>query len=344
MVGWLWFLGTLVPVIGIVQVGGQAMADRYTYFPHIGLFIAVVLGVSAMVTGSRSVQKVAVALVVLALLACLAVTTRQLRYWRDSERLFTRTIAVTGPNPVARINLGVALEQQGRFADARQQYEAALAIDARRVQAHNNLANLLASEGEPQRALTHHRQALELNPNAALAHLNLGTTLVQLGRLDEALAQYETAQRLSPGDPRPCYLTGNAVLQAGLGHEAVQSFDAALRNNHQHLQSLVWLARTFAAHTNAEIRNGQRALQLAAQANTLTRNSDPFMLDTLAMAYAEVGRFADAQQAVRQAIQLLADAGDSGVAQLEARLKLYQASQPYRETFTSTVGEKPATR
>jgi len=336
LVGWLWFVGTLVPVIGIVQVGGQALADRYTYLPHVGLFLAIVFEGVSWAAKSATKTKVAAVLAGVAALGCLAATTRQLRYWKDSETLFTHTLAVTHDNPVANINLGVALEQQGRLTAARRQYEIAVRLDPNRVQAQLNLANALDLTGETAQALEHFRRALELNPNAPLVHLNYGSALVKQGRFDEARIQYAEARRLAPADPRPWYLQGKALLRQGRSREAVASFQEALRLDPNHLQSLVWFARLRAADYDPQVRNGSEAVQLAQRATELTGGGDPFVLDTLAAAYAEAGRFAEARQALQRAQQLLA-AGDTNAVALSAQLQRYDRNQPYREAFTNAV-------
>lgn len=352
LVGWLWFIGTLVPVIGIVQVGGQAMADRYTYLPHIGLFIAIVYELAvwspgfslkgsqrtesseSAKAGTPSSKTLAAAAGAIAL-ACLVMTTRQLGYWKDSETLFTHTLAVTRDNPVAHINLGVALEQQGRLADARKQYEAAAQMDPNRVQAQINLANVLDLSGETDRALEHYRMALQLNRSSPLVHINYGSALVKLGRFDEAKQHYEEAQRLSPNDPRPPYLQGKSLLRQGRSKEAAEQFQTALQIDPNHLQTLVWFARMRAADYDPQARHGVYAVAMAKRAVELTGESDPYVLDTLAAALAESGRFVEAEQIIQQALQLYSNSVATDTAELNTRLQLYRLKQPYRESFTN---------
>jgi len=352
LVGWLWFIGTLVPVIGIVQVGGQAMADRYTYLPHIGLFIAIVYELAvwspgfslkgsqktesseSAKAGTPSSKTLAAAAGAIAL-ACLVMTTRQLGCWKDSETLFTHTLAVTRVNPVAHINLGVALEQQGRLADARKQYEAAAQIDPNRVQAQINLANVLDLSGETDRALEHYRMALQLNRSSPLVHINYGSALVKLGRFDEAKQHYEEAQRLSPNDPRPPYLQGKSLLRQGRSKEAAEQFQTALQIDPNHLQTLVWFARMRAADYDPQARHGVYAVAMAKRAVELTGESDPYVLDTLAAALAESGRFVEAEQIIQQALQLYSNSVATDTAELNTRLQLYRLKKPYRESFTN---------
>ena len=151
LVGWLWFLGTLVPVIGLVQVGGAALADRYTYFPATGIFIIVAFAARDLADRLRFPKIIFSAASVLVLGACVVLTEKQLSYWRDSETLFRHAIAVTKDNDIARVNLGVALDVQGRFDEALTQYREALRIAPGRYQIHNNVANILDKWGGPKR-------------------------------------------------------------------------------------------------------------------------------------------------------------------------------------------------
>jgi cytochrome c-type biogenesis protein CcmH/NrfG len=148
--------------------------------------------------------------------------------------------------------------------------------------------------------------------------------------------QYEQALRLDPGDPRPFYLMGRALLKEGRSVEAIDKFHQLLRRNPNDLPTLLFLARTFASDNNPEIRNGAEAVTLAEKANDLTGGEQPFVLDTLAISYAEAGRFPDARQIEQRAIQLAQAAGLEETNAMFQRLELYRVGQPYRETFTNT--------
>ncbi len=330
-VGWLWFLGTLVPVIGLVQVGGQAMADRYTYLPQIGLLIAVVFGVAELAARWR-LQTLPLGLAAAIVLAgCVWGTTAQLAYWHDSVALFQHAIAVARDSSIARINLGVALERVGRPADALAQYERALVLSPGRAQVHNNLGTLLDQMGRTNEAQAHYREALRLKPDAPVTHLNFGTLLVKLGRMDEGIKEYSEAARLLPGDPRPWYLSGKAELKRGNDPAAVADFREALRRDGNDFQALTFLARTLASSNDSQVRNGVEALAAATRANELTGGSQPFVLDALAMAQAESGRFAEATETIQRAIDLFVAAGETNtVPELRERLVLYQSGKPRR--------------
>jgi len=198
--------------------------------------------------------------------------------------------------------------------------------------------------GETAAALEHYQMALQLNRNAPLVHINYGSALVKLSRFDEAKVHYEQAQRLAPNDPRPAYLLGKSLLRQGRSQEAVRQFQEALRLDANHLQTLVWFARVRAADYDGQVRNGVEAVLMAKHAAAVTGQNDPYVLDTLAVAYAEAGRFVEAMQTVQRASQLLSSAGDTNTAALTARQQLYQSRQPYREAFTNAVEANPATR
>jgi protein O-mannosyl-transferase len=330
MIGWLWFLGTLVPVIGLVQVGRQALADRYTYLPLIGVFIATAYGARhfALRFGTKSL------LVPIAILAAFNLATRhQLTLWKDSSTLFAHTVAVTRDNAVARINLGVAFEQNGRTNEALAQYQEATRIDPNRPAAHNNIANLLSARGQRDQALIHYEKALALQPTAPLAHLNLATLLIEMGRHEDAMRHYAEAARLAPNDPRPPYMMARAFLKRNQSAQAIVQLREALRRNSADIDALVMLARILASDESPANRNGTEAVRLAERANELAGGQQPFVLDALAMAYAEAGRFEEAQRVAQRAVEILQQAGaQDAVAELRQRLTLYQARQPYRET------------
>jgi tetratricopeptide (TPR) repeat protein len=333
LVGWLWFLGTLIPVIGLVQVGSATTADRYTYIPHIGLFLAA--GMEARYWFGR--WQLAPALPTLTsiavLAACLVLTTLQLRYWGDPVSLFTHTIEVTGDNPMAEFNLAVSLDERGAKEEALKSYEKALRLNPQLQEAHKALADLLNELGKTNEAIVHYRAALRIRERPE-THENLGALLVKLGRIDEAMIHYEAAARLDPHDGRSQYLMAKALLRQGRSDQAVERFHEALRRDPDNLQALVYLARVLAASHDPRIRNGAEATRLAERANMLTGGTQSFMLDTLAMAYAESGRFDEAEQTLRQALERASASGETEVTSaMQDRLKLYHSRQPYRENF-----------
>ena len=342
LVGWLWFLGTLVPVIGLMQVGKQAMADRYTYVPLIGIFLAVTFSCRDWAVRLRLRPGALVVAGGLILAGCLLATEHQLSYWKDDETLFRHALAVTKNNDVACVNLGIALEKQGGQAEALARYQEALRINSNSVQAHNNLGNLLSEMGKTDEALAQYQEALKLNPMAPLAHDNLGTLLVKSGRFDEAMSQYKEAAQLDPDDFRPHYLMGKALLKQGRDAGAIAEFHEALRLDPEDFQTLAFLACVLASDENPQIRDGKTALGLAVRANTITGGTLPFVFDALGMACAETGDFTNAEEAVQKAIDLAIAARMEKLEPLQQRLELYKKHQPWRESFLAT-NASPAT-
>jgi Flp pilus assembly protein TadD len=229
VVGWLWYLGTLVPVIGLVQVGEQAMADRYTYVPLIGLFIVVVWGFADLVKGWRSRRWVVSITAAVTVLALIAGSWLQVGHWKDSIKLFKHALAVTSNNYVAHYTLGNALALQGNLAGAVSHYNKALQINPNYAEAHNNLGNALALQGNLTGAISHYNKALQINPDHAEAHRNLAVGLDRQGKHQEALQHYVEALRISPDDAQSHNNLGVALAEQGRFKEAVAHFTKALR-------------------------------------------------------------------------------------------------------------------
>ncbi len=220
--GWLWYLGTLVPVIGIVQVGSQAMADRYTYIPQIGLAIMLAWGVPAFLGPRRVLRGCAVAAAVAALVVLTRLSWVQTSSWKDSITLFTRTIEVTGENYLASNNLGVALSEQGDIDAAMARYRESLRIRPDYVIARNNLAKALLRKGAPVEAAELLKQAVALDPSSARFSLNLGDALRAAGSHDEAIEAYRRALALDPASPRAASGLAAACAAAGRYEEALE--------------------------------------------------------------------------------------------------------------------------
>jgi tetratricopeptide (TPR) repeat protein len=337
LAGWLWFLGTLVPVIGLVQVGKAAMADRYTYFPLVGVFIAVAFGVRDLANRFHFPKAAVAAAAALTLALCLILTENQLRCWHDSESLFVHALAVTTEdNPYARINYGVALEEKGRLVEALVQYREAARLAPDNVEVRYNIGNLLDKMGQPEEALPELFKAVQLNPKLPSLRDALGAVLVELGRFDEALDQFAEAARLDPAYPAAHFNMGKALLKQGRDAGALDEFRAALRLDPDNFQILAYTAHVLAADDHPQIRDGKTALVLAARANTLTDGAQPFVLDALGMACAETGDFTNAQEVTQRAIDLATAGQMKKIEPLQQRLQLYKNHQPWRESFLAT--------
>lgn len=224
LVGWFWFLGTLVPVIGLVQVGAQSHADRYMYIPMVGLAIMI----AWLIPARRSV----IVATVCVCIACSAATFAQVQYWRNSETLFRHAVESTGPNYLAEHNLGVALmEDAGKVAAALPHLETAVRLRPSSARALTDLASALAkTPGHLPEAIADYQAALKIEPDSAIPHNNLGSALSKIpGRLPDAIAEFETALRLDPDDAQARANLGIALLKSGRLPEAVTQLQTALR-------------------------------------------------------------------------------------------------------------------
>ena len=430
-VGWFWFLGSLVPVIGLVQVGIQSMADRYSYIPLIGLFIILTWAVAEW-AGKDLRRRRFTALVVLpALTMCAALSFLQTRFWVSTQTLFAHATAVSDNNFLAHNMLGFELAEQGRLDDALANFQAALSIDPNVPETHNNLAMVLLKQGKVSESLTQSTAALRLKsnfpeaqvnlgralflqgnytqaldhltralpslPDHPIAHANLGDVLARLDRWDEAIAHYSQALRLQPTaqvenglayalarrgnlrlaifhwqaavqlDPQFAeahFFLGNALAADGQPHQAITHLQQALRlqpdvsearlklaalllgrrrtaealqeyrellrrspDSFEPMNNLAWILAT---HPDPKLRDGAEAVRLAERAASLAGSNSASALDTMAAAYAEVGRFAEAAGKIEQAIALAQAAGQTNAfAKFRARLDLYQAEKPF---------------
>jgi protein O-mannosyl-transferase len=434
LIGWLWYLGMLVPAIGILQVGSQAQADRYTYLPQIGLYLALTWIAADWCAGRRSRGLMLGGFSVVILVALIFCARTQTAHWRNNESLWTHTLACTADSLTARINFGNALLEQGRVdeamvhyqkalqlrpddpeanvsfgygliqkgkpAEAAGYFQKALANKPNHAAAHNDLGNVLARKGAVDEAIVHfqealrikpdyaeasynlgnalfekgdlgaaitsYRKALQIKPDYVEACFNLGNALFQKGEVDEAIVQYQKALHVRPDYTRACYNLGMALVQKrradeaiacfekvlqlkpdhaeahfNLGHallqkergdQAIAHFKQALQIKPDYAEAQNDLAWELATCPQASLRNGNQAVELAERANQLAGGADVDILDTLAAAYAEAGRFDDAIRSAQKAIELAQAAGQKDpVAQLNRELKLYQTGHPFHQ-------------
>ena len=200
IVGWFWYLGTLVPVIGLVQVGSQSMADRYTYVPLIGIFIIIAWGASDILTRWQY-RRAFLAISAGCILSVLTIVTwMQLQYWQNSISLFEHTINVTTDNFTMHCCMGTALAEQGKIDEAVVHYTEALKIKPDYAEAHYGRGVVLQEQDKIDEAISHYTEALKIKPDYADVHYNLGIALVRQGRVDEAISHYSEAMRINPGD------------------------------------------------------------------------------------------------------------------------------------------------
>ena len=331
LIGWLWYLGMLVPVIGLVQVGGQAMADRYMYLPQIGLTVLLVWSARDFCAGRPRRLWAAGAGAVLLVVLLGAVAWRQAGYWRTSETLWRRALACTSRNYIAHNNLGNVLAGRGQPDAAIAEYRLALEIKPNYFEAHNNLGTAMADLGRVDEAIAEYRQALNINPNYVDAHFNLGMALASRGQAAEAIVHYRQVLEIQPDDIPARGNLGVALASLGRVAEAIAEYQQVLNIKPNEAMAQINLAWIYATNPDPKVRDGVQAVALAQRAVALSLNN-PGGLDTLAAAYAESGRFADAVQTERQARDLATQQKQPALAKaIQARLRLYEAGKPYRE-------------
>jgi len=229
-VGWLWFLGTLVPVIGLVQAGlWPAMADRWAYIPLIGLFAMIAWGVPELAARWRH-RKTALTITAATLLSILTATTLlQERYWTNSITLFEHTLHVTNNNYIVHTNLGAAFASEGELNKAISCFSEALRINPRATEAHNGLGSVLTKKGKFNNAIRHFFAALQINSRHENAHYNLGNVFDKQGRTNEAIDHYSRALRINPMFAEAHNNLGAVLLNQGRLNEAIRHFSVAVR-------------------------------------------------------------------------------------------------------------------
>lgn len=229
LVGWCWYLGMLLPVIGIVQAGPHARADRYVYLPLIGLAIMAAWGTADLAVRVRHGRTLLGVVASGLVITWTVMTWRQVRHWEDTIALFSHALEATSGNYVAHNNLAGALAQRGEWSAAELHYREALRIQPRYPNARNSLGALLARRGRLDEARREHLRALEDNPSDALAHYHLGLLEARAGRSDSAAASYREALRLNPGLAQARYNWGNLAAARGLWSEAEKHYVEAER-------------------------------------------------------------------------------------------------------------------
>jgi tetratricopeptide (TPR) repeat protein len=339
--GWFWYLGMLVPVIGLVQVGEQGHADRYTYLPHIGLFLLAVWLVADLTAVRRSRSRFAVATAVVIIVALAWAAFIQTSYWRNSETLWTHALAVTSDNDVAHNNLGYLCVDRGELDKAISHFETALRIRSGKPDTHYdvgsafvqmNLADALARKGQSDEAMVHYEEAIKLQPNYADAYYNRGNVLFAKGRIDEAVADWEKTLQIQPNDADAHTCLGNALLRQGSPKEAIAHYERALALAPEDPHSRNNIAWVLATSSDASIRDGARAVEFAREAVELSNSEDPKFLRTLAAAYAESSRFSEAVLTAERGVQTATTQGKSAFANvLERDIALYREHIPLRE-------------
>jgi tetratricopeptide (TPR) repeat protein len=230
--GWFWYLGTLIPVIGIVQVGSQSMADRYTYIPSIGIFIIASWGLTDIFRRWNYGGRVALSILSAGVLGFLSYSTYiQISTWKNSETLYSHALGVTSDNYLAYNNLGVALYNRGDVDSAIRHYQESLKIKLNYINAHCNLGIALTKEKKYTEAFIHYRECLRIEPGYSEAYYNMGVAFSEMGRKDEAIKQYLEALKNNSNHENAHNNLGLLLAEKGNLNEAIQHYLKALRVN-----------------------------------------------------------------------------------------------------------------
>ena len=326
LVGWLWYLGMLLPVIGLLQVGCTSRADRFTYLPQIGLAIALIWGAADLCRAwpyRRWASGVASALILPVLLGC---AFRQTSFWCDGETLWTRTLALTSQNYMAHNGMGGALASDHRLKEGIAHFRQAIALAPHSALVHTNLGNALIEAGRPDEAENEFRQVLELDPDDARAWERLGVLLAQRGRIDEAIACFRRSLEINPNNADACYDLGKALFSRGRQAEARKLFERANELVPDYVVVHNELGMVMADHGqfNAAIKHFERALDGDPRCRSARLN--------LGQALATCGRFPEAIAQYRTALRF--DPHDPEVldqlAQLLARERGHTATTPQK--------------
>jgi protein O-mannosyl-transferase len=364
----------LLPVIGLVQVSVQSMADRYTYLPSIGVFIMVAWGMAGIAARSRFWRTGMAPGATALLLACLLVTRHQLGYWRNSVTLFSRAREVTGENSMGDYFLANACQAAGNLDEAARNFRSVLRTAPDAEDIHYRLGRILLLQKKWAEAGVQLGEVLRLSPDNAVAHKFMGDALAGQGKYAEAEAEYSTALLSRPGDvvitetlarlarkvenqktlaslfealksqPTPEIHGQIAVIQTMQGEfqKAIGHYTEALRlrpDSPDALNNLAWLLATC---PNAHLRDGVQAVKHAERACELTQYAVTPFVGTLAAAYAEAGRFEEAIATAEKACALASESGDQNLLKRNQELlALYRKHQSYQEPVEEFVPVAP---
>lgn len=331
-IGWLWYLVTLIPVIGLIPAGAHSMADRYTYIPLIGLFIVLAWGFSDISRRWRYRKIILSTLASIVLVSLITCTWFQVRFWRNSKTLFSHAINVTHNNWLAHKALGLVYKKEGNLDKAAFHFIEELKICPQDAETHVSLGNIFALKGQIKNAICHFYEALRINPKSTGAHNDLGNALARQGKAEEAIYHYYEALRINP-EYIPAYLNlGKVFTNLGKTQKAICNYRKALSLDPYAKIALYNLSWIFATSVNKKIRNSEEAVKLAEKLCELTDYNQPLALDALAAAYAQAGRFDRAVPTAQKGLRLaLKDGPEELIVGIKKRLKLYRTGQPYRQ-------------
>jgi len=331
-VGWLWYLGTLVPVSGLIQVGSHAMADRYTYLPSIGIFIMVAWGAAELVGRlryGRTLLRISAGLLFAVLIIC---TRIQIKHWQNDLTLYGHTLEVTKSNYIMHNNYGYSLFERGRFDEAAEHFAEALRIKPGYLVARNNMGRVFLAQEKFDKAVECFTEVLQLEPDNTNAINNLGTVMKKQGKTDEAVKKWKKVIEIDPAQPYAHFNLGAVYYERGRLDLAIIHWTETVKSKPDSIDALNNLAWVLAASEDTKFRNPVDAIKFAERACELTEYNRADFLDTLAVAYAAAGRFTHAIETAEKAVKL-AQSTDKKVlaAEIQERLQLYKTGHSYLE-------------
>jgi protein O-mannosyl-transferase len=339
VVGWFWYLIMLLPVIGLLPFGICNTADRFTYLPTIGLCVALAWGAFDLCQAwPHRLQAYAVAAALLVLLILGGNACCQTYFWHDSVTLWSHSVEGSSGNWLAHNNLGNALIVRGDWQQALEQFQETLAIEPNYLEARVNAASMLAALGHADEAAAEYRKALQITaPGNSKTFVALGDFLLSERRLVAALSYYRGALEIDPHFAPAYARIGKVHAQNGQDAQAISEYEESLRlapDSVEALNDLAWLRAT---SPKVSLRNGPEAIRLARRADDLSGRQRADVLDTLAAAYAEAGRFAEAVATARTAIELARQHREPSLANLvQKRIARYEARTPLSQAEPSS--------
>jgi tetratricopeptide (TPR) repeat protein len=330
-VGWFWFLGMLVPTIGLVQVGHQSMADRYSYLPSVSISLMAAWGLCDLAAHRPRLLQAFAVTGALVVAACVVLTPRQVFFWRNPDALFARAAEFSDQDAQTCYNIGCAVMEQGNFPRAERCFERALKVadkDAPKsflARIENNLGCALLEQGQVPGAISNFESALVLQPAYPQAYYNMGRAFMTNRQPEVAVECFQHALAVDPSAAQVHYQLANALVQLGRPGAAVAEYSKALQlrpDMDEAANNLAWLLATCPDHS---LRDGARAVTLAHQASEHSHDQNPLILGTLAAAYAETGQRSEALATAQRARQLaLAQNNLALVRVLDSQVQQYQ--------------------
>jgi protein O-mannosyl-transferase len=331
-VGWFWFVGMLVPTIGIVTVGIQAMADRFVYISVIGLFLVFVWAIGDWIQRAKLSRPMTVAIALLPFAALIPLAARQVGYWKNDYTLFERARTVTRDNYMAYTAVGGVLMREGKLDAAMNYFGLAKDIQPGFADTYYSIGVAMYRSGRLYESITNFEHALRIRPDYNEARLNLGLALQSAGRLDDSIQAYRSLLEKHPESEAAHLGIGNAFLTKGLSANAIYHFREAIRLNANSAGAMARLAWILATHSDSSVRNGSEAVRLAKEACELTKYEHVQTVNTLAAAYAETGQFDLAIQTAEQALDLAKSKRELNLVPIIENLRdRYRRREPYRE-------------